>query len=125
MNEAVACPEWPIRLPRSRAAWNTPDFDTVFKREVEQLDAVRLPLQQGLTGTSSVADAPFTVLLLQAKAAGECLRVKAGIVYAGILGGCSCADDPTPLEAQPEYCELWLEIDLRSGATIVRLATDS
>ena len=114
-----------FRLPQSRAAWNTPGFDAVFKREIEQLDAELLPLQQGLTGTSSVADAPFTVLLLRATAAGDCLRVKAGIVYAGILGGCSCADDPTPLEAQPEYCELWFDIDLRSGATDVRLATDA
>lgn len=121
-------PELPPHTPRfsllqSRAAWNTPDFDTVFKREIEQLDAGLLPLQQGLSGTSSVADAPFTVLLLRATATGDCLQVKAGIVYAGILGGCSCADDPTPLEAQPEYCELWFDIDLRSGATDVRLAT--
>jgi hypothetical protein len=114
-----------FRLPHAWAAWDTPDFDTVFKREVEQLDAGLLPLQQGLTGTSSVADAPFTVLLLRATAAGDGLQVKAGIVYAGILGGCSCADDPTPLEAQPEYCELWFDIDLRSGATDVRLATDA
>jgi hypothetical protein len=125
MNDAVACPERPIQLPRARAAWNTPDFDTVFKREVEQLDPGVLPLQQGLTGTSSVADAPFTVLLLRATAAGDSLRVKAGIVYAGILGGCSCADDPTPLEAQPEYCELWFDIDLRSGEARVRPATDA
>ena len=127
---ALPMPELPphtrrVSLPQSRAAWNTPDFDTVFKREVEQLDAGLLPLQQGLTGTSSVADAPFTVLLLRATAAGDCLRVKAGIVYAGILGGCSCADDPTPLEAQPEYCELWFDIDLRSGEADIRLATDA
>jgi hypothetical protein len=127
----AAMPELPVRtlprfsLPHSRAAWNTPGFDAVFKHEVEQLDAGLMPLQQGLTGTSSVADAPFTVLLLRATAAGDCLQVKAGIVYAGILGGCSCADDPTPLEAQPEYCELWFDIDLRSGETDIRLATEA
>jgi len=124
-------PELPARtlprfsLPHSRAAWDTPAFDTAFKHEVEQLDAELLPLQQGLTGTSSVADAPFTVLLLRATTAGDCLQVKAGIFYAGILGGCSCADDPTPLEAQPEYCELWFDIDLRSGETDVRLVMDA
>ena len=70
-------------LPQSRAAWNTPGFDAVFKREIEQLDAGLLPLQQGLTGTSSVVDAPITVLLLRATAAGDCLQVKAGISTPG------------------------------------------
>lgn len=127
MSEGNRDPGLPPRfsLPRSIAAWNTPDFDTVFKHEVGQLDPGLLPLQQGLSGTSSVADAPFTVLPQRATVAGDCLQVKAGIVYAGILGGCSCADDPTPLEAQPEYCELWFDIDLRSGETDVRLATDA
>ena len=83
-----------------------------------------LPLQQGLTGKSPVADEPFGVMLIGAADAGECLRVKAGILYAGMLGGCSCADDPTTLQSQPEYCELWFEIDRRSGATRVGLVSD-
>jgi hypothetical protein len=65
------------------------------------------------------------VLLLRATQAGNRLQVKTGIIYAGILGGCSCADDPTPLEAQPEYCELWFDIDLRSGETHVRPVADA
>jgi len=108
-------------LPRSRSTWNTPGFGDAFKREVEQLDAALLPLQQGLTGTSCVTDEPFRVMLIGATDAGDCIRVKAGIFYAGIIGGCSCADDPTPLEAQPEYCELWFEIDKPSGETRVGL----
>jgi hypothetical protein len=123
MSENSALPN--LSLPHSRTAWNTPGFDTVFRQEVGQLDPALLPLQQGLSGTSSVADAPFTVLLLAAAQAGNSLRVKAGILYAGITGGCSCADDPTPLEAQPEYCELWFDIDLHSGDAVVRLATDA
>jgi hypothetical protein len=111
-------------LPDSLAAWNTPGFAASFKREVEQLDPALLPLQQGLRVTSSVADAPFTVLLLAAATSGDCLRVKAGVVYSGIIGGCSCADDPTPLEAQTEHCELAFEIDLRTGATSVTLVPE-
>lgn len=110
-------------LPESRAAWNTPAFGEVFRYEAEQLDAALLPLQQGLTATGCVADAPFRVMLIAATAAGGCIRVKAGIFYAGVIGGCSCADDPTPLEAQPEYCTLWFEIDMSSGETRVALAT--
>ncbi len=112
-----------FNLPQSLVAWNTPGFNSIFKREVEQLDASLLPLQQGLSATSWVADQPFSVMLLETMTAGDCLRVRAGIFYAGILGGCNCADDPTPLEAQPEYCELWFEIDTHSGETQVTLAS--
>jgi hypothetical protein len=108
-------------LPHALAAWDTPGFGEAFKLEVEELDASLLPLQQGLTGTSAVADEPHRVMLLGTTVAGDCLRVRAGIFYAGLLGGCSCADDPTPLESQPEYCELWFDIDLRNGATRVGL----
>jgi len=111
-------------LPQTLATWNTDRFGETFKREVEQLNASLLPLQQGLARTSSVADEPFGVMLIGAADAGDCLRVKAGILYAGVLGGCSCADDPTPLESQPEYCELWFEIDKGSGATRVSLVSD-
>ena len=106
-------------LPQALAARDTPDFGKIFKQEVEQLDPTLLPLQQGLTGTSAVADEPISVMVLGASATADGLRVKAGIFYAGLLGGCSCADDPTPMESQPEYCELWFEIDLRNAATRV------
>jgi len=111
-------------LPLSLAAWYTPDFDDTFKREVEQLDASLLPLQQGLSFTSSVADEPFRVMPLATEATADRLRVKAGLFYAGIVGGCSCADDPTPLESQSEYCVLWFEIDRSSGAARVELAQE-
>lgn len=111
-------------LPRTLSAWNTAGFGETFRHEVEQLDADLLPLQQGLSGTSSVADEPFKVILIRATEAGGCIRVKAGVFYAGMLGGCSCADDPTPLEAQPEYCELWFEIDKHSGEARVGLVPD-
>ncbi len=112
-------------LPHTLAAWDTPAFADAFKREAEQLDAAWLPLQQGLSGTSSVADAPFTVLLLATADAGDCIRVKAGVFYAGILGGCCCADDPTPVEAQPEHCELWFEIAKHSGEARVELVQEA
>lgn len=114
-----------FNLPHALAAWNTPGFGGVFKQEVEQLDAALLPLQQGLSGTSDVADEPFCVMLIGATDTGGCIRVKAGIFYAGILGGCSCADDPTPLESQPEYCVLWFDIDKTSAETCVSPVPDA
>lgn len=115
----------PLSLPHALAAWNTPGFGEVFKQEAEQLDPSQLPLQQGLSGTSDVADEPFRVMLIGAALdTGTCIRVKAGIFYAGILGGCSCADDPTPFESQPEYCVLWFDIDKTSAATRVSLVAE-
>lgn len=112
----------PLALPHALAARHRADFEAVFKREVEALAAARLPLQQGLAASSAVADEAFRVMLLDTETTATQLRVKAGVCYAGLVGGCSCADDPTPVEAQPEYCELWFEIDLADGATRVRPA---
>ncbi len=52
------------------------------------------------------------------------LRAKVGIFFTGIVAGCGCADDPTLVEPQPEYCELLLEIDRASAATTVTLLSD-
>lgn len=114
-----------LSLPLTLAAWNTPDFRTVFTREVEGLDAAVLPLQQALSLTSAVADEPFHAILIGAEETAGALRVKAGVFYAGIIGGCSCADDPTPLESQPEYCVVVFEIDTGSGAARVALAPEA
>lgn len=111
-------------LPRTLAAWNTPDFRDAFKREIEALDADMLPLQQGLALTSSVADEPFHVVPIAAEATPGCVRVKAGVFYAGIIGGCSCADDPTPVEPQPEHCVLFFEIDRTNAEARVELLSE-
>lgn len=111
-------------LPRTLAAWNTADFDTVFKQEAGQLDAHVLPLQQGLSYSSSVAREPFQLAVLATESTTIRLRIKASVFYAGMVGGCNCADDPTPQESQPEYCELWFEIDRHTGQTRVCLVRE-
>jgi hypothetical protein len=103
-----------MRLPASLRAWGTADFPAELKRELAG-HADELPLQQALSGTSAVADEPVTVVLLDAQADETSIHAKVGIFFAGILVGCSCADDPTPVEPQHEYCELRIEIDRASG----------
>lgn len=110
-----------MQLKESLQAWGTPAFRDTLKAEIARLGPSDLPLQQGLSHTSSVADIPPQAVLLSASDAGDCLRVKVGLFYAGILAGCSCADDPTPVEAQTEYCQVLLEIDKGSGDTKVTL----
>ncbi len=109
-----------MQLPASVRAWGTAEFPATFKRELAE-HADELPLQEALTGTSAVADEPVTVVLLAAHADETRIHAKVGIFFAGILAGCSCAYDPTPVEPQTEYCELRLEIDRNSAETVVRL----
>jgi len=103
-----------MRLPDSVRAWDTTDFPATLKRELAG-HADELPLQQALSGTSAVADEAITVVLLSAQADAARIHAKVGIFFGGILAGCSCADDPTPVEAQTEYCELLLMIDRTTG----------
>ena len=110
-----------IRLLHSLRAWGTPAFEAVLKQEIEQLDAAELPLQQGLARSSHVTERPFQAMLISASDDAGLLRVKAGIFYTGIIAGCSCADDPTPIEEQNEYCVLRFDIDPRTAEASVTL----
>lgn len=113
-----------IRLPNSLKAWDTPEFKDVLKQEIEALDAGALPLQQGLTASSHVTDQPFHAMIIGVGEEAGLLRVKAGIFYTGVIAGCSCADDPTPIDEQNEYCVVQLEIDRTTAATTVALLAD-
>lgn len=113
-----------IRLMQSLNAWGTPGFADVLKKELEQLDADALPLQQGLsTGSHAIATSIRVLINATGEEAGF-IRARAGILYAGIIAGCSCADDPTPVDEQPEYCEVRVDIDKRTGDTTIALLTD-
>lgn len=113
-----------IRLHKALAAWGTPDFEAVLKREVAQLGADHLPLQQGLSGSNHIADEPVSVLINSIAEMGDAVRVRAGIFYKGVLSGCSCADDPGPPGESNEYCEVLLDIDKETAATEVVLITE-
>jgi hypothetical protein len=113
-----------IRLTKALSAWGTPDFDGILKKELEQSDAQRLPLQQGLSTSSHAIDSNFRVMIIHAAEDQGSIRVKAGIFYSGIIAGCSCADDPTPINEQSEYCEVQLDIDKATAETVVALLTE-
>lgn len=58
-------------------------------------------------------------MILDQSEDADLIRVKAGIFYTGIIAGCSCADDPTPIAEQSEYCVVQLCIDKASVETAV------
>lgn len=112
-----------IRLDKALSAWGTPDFGAVLKQEIAHLGADQLPLQQGLSNGNYVVDAPITVMINSVTEMENVIRIKAGIFYQGVMGGCSCADDPTPTSESNEYCEVQLDIDKATAATSVALVT--
>ena len=113
-----------IRLDKSLRAWGGADFEAILKREVEMLGADNLPLQQGLSGSSYVAESPITMMIHRVAEMENVIRIKAGIFYQGIIGGCSCADDPTPTGENNEYCEVQIDIDKTTAVTAVALITE-
>jgi hypothetical protein len=113
-----------IRLPDSLSTWGTADFRLALKRELETLGLAGLPLQQGLSASSYALDDPVTVVVMGADDDAQAIRARVGVFYSGIIAGCSCADDPTPVEAQNEYCEVEISIDKTTAAARIDLAAD-
>jgi hypothetical protein len=112
------------QMTRALAAWGSPDFKMVLKQEIETLGAGQLPLQQGLSTSSYALDTQLSAMIIDVAEAADCLRVKAGIFYTGIIAGCSCADDPTPVDENTEYCVVQLVIDKTTAGTTVMLLAD-
>ena len=112
-----------IRLDKALQAWGTADFKAVLKQEIERMDVEQLPLQQGITIGNYVLSSPRTAMVNSVCEVDNVIRVTAGIFYQSVIAGCSCADDPTPVIENNEYCEVLLEIDKSSGAAAVALVT--
>ena len=104
--------------------WGTPAFEATLKQVLEQMDAELLPLQQGLAQSSYTDGAKRSVLVLSVTDEANFIRAKTGIIYSGIIPGCSCADDPTPMSEITEYCEVQFEIDKLTAETTVTLLTE-
>ena len=110
-----------ISLGAALDAWGTPGFEAVLKAAVEQLDAAILPLQQGLSHSSYACDKDIKVVITRAVEVTGTLRVTAAVFYSGIIAGCSCADDPTPADTCPEYCEIQIDINMQTAGAVISL----
>lgn len=114
-----------IRLEQTLQAWENEDFTAIFKQELARLTVDQLPLQQGLTKGSHVTADPITVLVNHVAELHHVIRIRVGIFYQSVIAGCSCADDPTPVDVLNEYCEMQLEIDKTNANTVVTLVSES
>ena len=110
-----------FKLPKSLQHWGAADFVTIFKGEVAALNTEFLPLQQALTYSSQVSHEKISAVVMSQQETDQHLEIKCGIFFTGVIAGCSCADDPTPLDTQNEHCELLFTIDKNNANTSVRL----
>lgn len=105
-------------------AWKTDAFQHVVKQDIEQQNSLTDVLQKGLSQGSHVADDPVNAVIIASSEVEDSIHVKAGVFYRSVIAGCSCADDPTPVDTNQEYCELEFVIDKSSGETVVELIED-
>lgn len=110
-----------IKLANSVQAWGTAEFEQVLKDELKQLDPGLLPLQEGLSQTSYVTSGAIDAVVLNSTENADSIYVKVGIFYGGVIAGSCCADDPTPVEEQTEYCELQLAINKTTAEATMTL----
>jgi len=110
-----------IQLRESLKAWKTPVFKNILKGELEAIDVAALPLQQGLAHSSYALEDKFQVMIISVSEDSEMIRAKTGIFYSGLIPGCSCADDPTPVTEYSEYCEVSFVINKITADTTVTL----
>ena len=98
------------RLADTLKRWGQPDFRQTLQAELEQLEGDELPLQEALSGASYATYDRRQVMVLGASAVEGWIHARAGIFYQGIVAGCNCADDPSPLDVTVEYCEVAISI---------------
>ncbi len=108
-------------LNQSLQAWNSDDFNNVIKKELCSINSDLLPLQQGLTQSSYAIGKNLSVTVLNVASDNNYIMVKAGLFYTGIISGCNCADDPTPIDEINEYCDVLLRINIKTAETTVTL----
>ena len=113
-----------IKLIGSLEAWGTPDFETTLQEEIQELETSILPLQEGLSQSSYVSDTAISVLILNISETAHDILARIGIYYAGVIAGSCCADDPTPMSEQNEYCEVQFNINKLTAETTVSLLND-
>lgn len=106
-------------LTASLQAHGTPDFEATLKLELADLGPDALLLQHGVRSGSVSHGNDLGVMILGVSETPRTIDVRAGVFFTSTLSGCACTDDPTPADSYPEYHEIELSIDRRTGRTEV------
>jgi len=105
--------------------WGRADFIPRLTHILENLSETDslavLPLQQGLTQSSMALTKNIKIILVKCQEAPETYTTTGHIFYYGVVAGCNCADDPSPIEPIPEYCAFSLSINKQNGDSQISL----
>jgi len=101
--------------------WGSDNFDVEFKLLANKLTTHELPLQKGLSHSSIALDKNINTIIINTTKEDGYIKVKAGIFYFGVIAGCNCSDDPSPIDMQNEYCEVLFDINSKTGHASVTL----
>jgi len=112
-----------LQLTRSLKLWQQPGFTDTFIAEVSALTLQQLPLQQAMSVGNMVTDDPPTIMVNSTRELDNEFIVRTGVFFFSIIAGCSCADDPTPVDTNQEYCELEFAIDKATGQTRISIVS--
>ena len=110
-----------LHLQRALSAWGSDQFAATLKRELRDLDHSHLPLQLAMTQGSHVSNATIDPVILHSEERNDALIIKVGIFYGSVIAGSCCADDPTPICEENEYCEVRVMIRRPEGEASVGL----
>lgn len=110
-----------ITLSKTVKAWDTDSFNKTFTDEICTIPAHELPLQEGMSYGSVALSEKLSATVLHLNSDDRYIVAKTGLFYTSIIAGCSCADDPSPVDEINEYCEATFKIDKRDGKTTVSL----
>lgn len=116
--------QFSAKLSKTLNAWHTDKFTGTFQKEITNLAIMEQILQQGLSHTSYAKADNLEIIILNKQEKPKFIEIKTGIFYYGVIAGCSCNDDPTPVDEITEYCEIKFKINkLNAEAEIALLET--
>jgi len=105
-------------------AWGGPGFGIELKKLLESLSAQQLRLQEGLTQGSHALDDDIEAVVLSSCDAGDSITASVSMFYTAIIAGCSCADDPTPLDKVAEHCVMLVALHKQRHELTIELVDE-
>jgi hypothetical protein len=96
--------------------------ETALRLALQRLPPGTLPLHEACTQGGVVDDGDLGISLLHWATAGSQVRIRVGVFFSEIVGGCNCHDDPV---ATSRYAILWVRIARVDGSAEIWLASEA
>ncbi|MDT8387442.1 MAG: glucosamine--fructose-6-phosphate aminotransferase [Thiogranum sp.] len=109
------------RFSRALQAWGSDDFADLLKQAVATLETGVLPLDRGGALGGYVDDSDMTVTVIAVTDDPDSVHARIGVFFQELLAGCSCGDEPSPING---YCELDVTIDRITAEVTFSLIPD-